>query len=87
METLLVSLILDKKLNGSIDQVDGVLIKQAEKGLADGSSSKEPGGKSLVVLKCEALDEMANALEKLSNSIASTRIKESSSSLVRGMVM
>jgi COP9 signalosome complex subunit 2 len=86
VETLLVSLILDKKLDGSIDQVDGVLIKKAEKGLADGSG-KELGSKSILVLKCEALDEMADALEKLSNSIASTRIKDSSSTIVRGMVI
>jgi COP9 signalosome complex subunit 2 len=86
VEILLVSLILDKKLDGSIDQVDGVLIKKAKKGLADGSG-KELGSKSILVLKCEALDEMADALEKLSNSIASTRIKDSSSTLVRGMVI
>jgi hypothetical protein len=30
---------------------------------------------------------MADALEKLSNSIASTRIKDSSSTIVRGMVI
>jgi COP9 signalosome complex subunit 2 len=84
VEKLLVSLILDKELDGSIDQVDGILIKKAEKGLAGGESAQ---GKSLVVLECEAMDEMVNALEKLSNRIASICIKDSSSTLVRGMVL
>jgi len=81
VENLLVSLILDNKLDGEIDQVESVLLKKAEKGMVESPKEEQ----SLVVQKCEALDEMADALEKLSNTIASTRLKDSSHQL-RGMV-
>lgn len=83
VEKLLVSLILDKTLDGEIDQVEGVLLKKAESGTSSTQNTK--GRSSLIAQKCEALDEMAAALEKLSNTIASTRIKDSSHQM-RGMV-
>ena len=55
VESLLVSLILDGKLNGRIDQVGGVLVKQAQ-GAADTgpSSSDRPTGKNVDVGSVES---------------------------------
>jgi COP9 signalosome complex subunit 2 len=86
METLLVSLILDKKL-GWLDRSSGRRLDQEGRKGIGRWSGKELGSKSIVVLRCEALDEMADPLKKLSNSIASTRINVFSSSLVHGMVI
>ena len=77
VENLLVSLILDGTLDGEIDQVEGVLLKRADRGSATSTASRGKEGRSLVMQKCDALDEMADALEKLSTTIASTRFKDS----------
>jgi pyruvate carboxylase len=85
VENLLVSLILEDKLQGEIDQVEGVLVKKAA---IESTSNGKKQEASMVAQQCDALDEMADALEKLSHSIASTRIKGESSthSTLRSMV-
>lgn len=80
VENLLVGLILDAKLDGQIDQVEGVLLKKAERGSAGADSTKQKSNAgsaiSLEEQKCQALEQMVQALEGLSTTIASTRIKD-----------
>lgn len=88
VESLLVSLILDGKLDGKIDQVESVLLKKAERGSsgaeANSHNASTKAGRSLEEQKCDALEELADALEKLSTTITSTRIKDPHQ--MRGMV-
>jgi COP9 signalosome complex subunit 2 len=88
VESLLVSLILDGKLDGKIDQVESVLLKKAERGSsgaeANSHNATTKAGRSLEEQKCDALEELADALEKLSTTITSTRIKDPHQ--MRGMV-
>ena len=91
VESLLVSLILDGKLDGEIDQVESVLLKKAERGSSGAEANSHDATKagatrSLTVQKCDALDEMADALEKLSTTIASSRVGKDTS-FTRGMGM
>jgi hypothetical protein len=76
VESLLVGLILDGKLDGEIDQVDGVLLKRASTTNARSSSQVE---------LCDALDRMATALEGVSNYITGPRLKEISQGAMRSM--
>ncbi|KAL7494842.1 hypothetical protein ACHAWT_005717 [Skeletonema menzelii] len=76
VESLLVSLILDGKLNGRIDQVGGVLVKQAQ-GVADTgpSSADKPSGKKVDVGSVESrntasIQRLVRALEHLTDSIS-----------------
>jgi COP9 signalosome complex subunit 2 len=76
VESLLVGLILDGKLEGEIDQVAGVLLKQTSSDNAVSSSQIEV---------CNALDQMAAALEGVSNYVTGGRLKESNQGAMRGM--
>jgi COP9 signalosome complex subunit 2 len=76
VEALLVGLILDGKLEGEIDQVEGVLLKQT-------SSSKAMPSCQMEV--CKALDRMAAALEGVSNYVTGGRLKEGSQGAMRGL--
>ena len=95
VESLLVGLILDGKLDGKIDQVTGILLKQEERGMA--SSQPGPGGnsgqavvdscheKSLSDLKCEAMNSLIRTLDELSTTLTSARMKEGPHQ-IRGVV-
>jgi len=76
VESLLVGLILDGKLDGEIDQLEGILLKNHTKGSTSKSSSQEE--------LCESLEEMALALEGVSNYCSTGRLKESTRH-IRGM--
>ncbi len=78
VESLLVGLILDGKLNGEIDQVDGVLL------LLKGTSSSNAVSASQIEV-CDALDQMATALEGVSNFITGARLKESNQGAMRSI--
>mmetsp|Transcript_27637 Transcript_27637/g.33600 ORF Transcript_27637/g.33600 Transcript_27637/m.33600 type:complete len:501 (-) Transcript_27637:247-1749(-) len=82
VESLLVSLILDGKLDGRIDQVKGVLLK----GRADTNNGKNQmagitsaapvsgemwGGNSLDARNCASLEQLTSALEQLTTTITS----------------
>lgn len=82
VESLLVGLILDNKLEGEIDQVAGVLLKKAEVGPDSAGDSNKAAPEPEIVL-CDALDDMAASLEGLSTSLAATRLKDTHS---RGLV-
>lgn len=76
VESLLVSLILDGRLNGRIDQVGGVLVKQAQ-GAADTgpSSSDKPSGKNVDVGSVESrntasIQRLTRALEHLTDAVS-----------------
>lgn len=76
VESLLVSLILDGKLNGRIDQVGGVLVKQCQ-GAADTgpSSSDKPTGKNVDVGSVESrntasIQRLIRALEHLTDAVS-----------------
>eukprot|EP00574_Skeletonema_japonicum_P010591 CAMPEP_0201713852 /NCGR_PEP_ID=MMETSP0593-20130828/545_1 /ASSEMBLY_ACC=CAM_ASM_000672 /TAXON_ID=267983 /ORGANISM="Skeletonema japonicum, Strain CCMP2506" /LENGTH=575 /DNA_ID=CAMNT_0048203051 /DNA_START=89 /DNA_END=1816 /DNA_ORIENTATION=- len=76
VESLLVSLILDGKLNGRIDQVGGVLVKQAQ-GAADTgpSSSDTNAGKQVEVGSVEArntasIQRLIGALAHLTDTVS-----------------
>jgi COP9 signalosome complex subunit 2 len=90
VESLLVSLILDGTLDGRIDQVAGVLLKKAERGTAGADSNGQNKGQTsvakadLLVLKYDAMNSLAKALDDISTSITSARMKEAPS--MRGMV-
>ena len=100
VENLLVGLILDGTIDGQIDQVSGVLLKKAERGIAganDASNSDKNKGVAsqaqtdadLVVEKYQAMQSIANALGAIGESVTSARMKEGSgpsSSMMRGMV-
>ena len=95
VESLLVSLILDGTLEGRIDQVTGVLLKKPERGVVganDASNSNPNKGRAtkaqseadLIAQKYEAMEQLAKALDQISSSITSARMKEGPS--MRGMV-
>jgi COP9 signalosome complex subunit 2 len=95
VENLLVGLILDGTLDGQIDQVSGVLLKKAERGIAganDASNADKNKGVAtqaqtdadLVVQKYEAMNQITMALEDIGASVTSARMKEGPS--MRGMV-
>jgi COP9 signalosome complex subunit 2 len=77
VESLLVGLILDGKLEGEIDQVGGVLLKQSTTVDNAGVSSASQ------IELCNAIDQMATALESFGNSASAASMKESG--LLRGM--
>ena len=77
VESLLVGLILDGKLEGEIDQVGGVLLKQSTTVDNAGVSSASQ------IELCNAMDQMATALESFGNSASTASMKESG--LLRGM--
>ena len=88
VESLLVGLILDGKLDGKIDQVAGILLKQEERGIASskqGAGGASHGGqavvdtcneKSLADLKCEAMNSLIRTLDELSSTLTSAHVKE-----------
>eukprot|EP00980_Cylindrotheca_fusiformis_P009147 scaffold1992_cov113-Cylindrotheca_fusiformis.AAC.12 len=93
VENLLVSLILDGKLDGQIDQVAGVLLKRAERGTAtkdasnadqnQGLATKSQTEEDMVAAKYEAMNQLAKALDGIASSVTSARMKEASA--MRGM--
>ena len=98
VESLLVSLILDGTLDGSIDQVAGVLIKKAERGTAGandatnadqnkGRATKAQQDADLAALKYDTMEKLAMALEDISTTVTNARMKEGGSTGMRGMMM
>ena len=83
VESLLVSLILDGKLNGRIDQVGGVLVKQAQgAGETGPSSADKPSGKQVDAGSVESrntasIQRLVRALEHLTDSISNVGPKTS----------
>ena len=83
VESLLVSLILDGKLNGRIDQVGGVLVKQAQGAGETGPSSVDkPSGKHVDAGSVESrntasIQRLVRALEHLTDSISTVGPKTS----------
>lgn len=78
-ESLLVSLILDGKLNGRIDQVNGILVKQAQCGDVSapggGSSSDKPSGQnadngSVESRNTASIQRLTRALEHLTDAVS-----------------
>ena len=98
VENLLVGLILDGTLEGGqIDQVQGVLVKRAEKGpppSSDGTSSlsQGPTTTSLATLdandlskrKYEIMQQLVDALDEISVDVTSARMKEGPALRTRG---
>jgi COP9 signalosome complex subunit 2 len=82
VESLLVSLILDGSLDGKIDQVAGVLLKQSERGAA--TSTDVPQKASPVQERCHVIEEMTTRLEGLATQVTNMRLKEGPA--MRGMV-
>ena len=77
VESLLVGLILDGKLDGEIDQVAGVLVKEADIGPEpsnDGKTVAAPQNPDIVL--CDAIDHLVSSLETLSVSISSAKLKD-----------
>ena len=95
VENLLVGLILDNSLDGKIDQVSGILLKNAEHGgrgptnaSATTSGSSNPSSStnaSVASLKFEAMSQIAAALEDIATSTANSRMGEEGSGM-RGIV-
>jgi len=92
VENLLVGLILDNSLDGQIDQVSGILLKNAEHGgggtnNSSTSESTNPSSTnaSLASLKFEAMSHIAAALEDIASTTANSRMGEEGSGM-RGMV-
>jgi COP9 signalosome complex subunit 2 len=65
VEQLLISLILDQKLDGEIDQVEGVLYKKTDTGVRNGDS--------------DGLQELVASLEALSTTVTSIKFKDAKS--------
>ncbi len=98
VENLLVGLILDGTLEGQIDQVNGVLLKKAEKGpppSSDGSTTNTMAARvgssgapidpeELQRKKYQAMQQLANVLDAISINVTSARMKEVPG--LRGMV-
>jgi len=85
VENLLVRLILDGTLEGQIDQINGVLLKRAEKGplpLSDGGVS--PDADDLIKKQHEVMYQLINSLDEIAMNVTSARMKEGSA--LRGMV-
>jgi COP9 signalosome complex subunit 2 len=89
VENLLVGLILDNSLDGRIDQVSGILLKNAEGGTSNTSAGETHNpsstSASLATLKFEAMSHIAAALEDIASSTANSRMGEEGSTM-RGMV-
>ena len=90
VENLLVGLILDGTLDGQIDQVDGVLLKKAERGGGESNSTqnskrvtKAQAEHDLITAKYDAMNQLSKALDGISTSVNSARMKEAAS--LRGM--
>jgi len=81
VENLLVGLILDGSLDGQIDQVTGVLLKNAERDETNSSSNNA----SLMALKFEVMSQIASAFEDIATSTTNARMSEGNSGM-RGMV-
>lgn len=95
VENLLVGLILDGKLHGQIDQVQGVLLKKAEKGppptadvTASNTSAVVLDEEDLLQKKYEVMQQLANSLGEISLNVvtSASRMKETSAATLRGMV-
>lgn len=86
VEGLLVNLIMEGSLKGSIDLTNGILIKEPEFGKS--SAATGTVDKSDVELQCEAMNQLITILDDLSAHLTSARdIKESgSASGLRGMI-
>ena len=82
VESLLVSLILDGSMNGKIDRVDKVLLKQAEKGAPPSSSSGTEPQKQTTTMEteeeCAVVENMISQLQTLSTQVTSMRLKDNS---------
>lgn len=88
VESLLVGLILDGSLDGTIDQVTGVLLKKEERGGAGGGAKtggqtntqgqvqSEMAEKTVAEKKLDAMNSLIRTLDELSSSLTSARIKE-----------
>jgi len=92
VENLLVGLILNNSLDGQIDQVSGILLKNAEHGgggtnnsLTRESANPSSTNASLATLKFEAMAHIALALEDIASSTANAKMGEEGSGM-RGMV-
>lgn len=77
VESLLVGLILDGLLEGSIDRVDGILYKTPERG----NGTDAPPDKTPIMQRCEALDSLATMLGQLSTQVTNTRLQEARSTV------
>jgi len=98
VENLLVGLILDGSLDGQIDQVTGVLLKKAEQGggndTSTSTSENDSSRASLVALKFEAMTQIASSLEDIASSTTNARMSEGTTGMsgmggmhgMRGMV-
>ena len=103
IESLLVCLILEGSLDGSIDLAEGVLLKEAERGGGDSSAAAKASAasssssatalassskvKNQTILKCEAMDSLIGHLEDLSDQVTSTRGVKEPSSMGVGSGM
>jgi COP9 signalosome complex subunit 2 len=83
VENLLVSLILDGTLDGEIDQVNGVLLKKAERSIIGSNSNQNkgraiqtPSEEALATAKYDAMNQLTRALDRIAASITSARMKE-----------
>lgn len=88
VENLLVGLILDNSLDGRIDQVSGILLKNAESGGGNTAktSSKPSTNETIASLKFDAMSRIASALEDIASSTANSRMGEENTTGMRGMV-
>jgi COP9 signalosome complex subunit 2 len=88
VENLLVGLICDGSLDGQIDQVSGVLLKNSERG---GNSTANCNGENdkvrsdLMELKYQALSHISSALEEIASTATNPRMREVVPAM-RGMV-
>jgi len=73
VESLLVSLILDGKLKGLIDQVKGVLVKEVSPvggtTTEATAASSSDATKRIEMRNCEAIDQLTASLQGLTNSL------------------
>lgn len=94
VESLLVSLILDGTVEGTIDLSEGVLLKAPQRGGGDSSAASTQANKALdrrkksaTMQKCEAMDQLTGMLDDLSQQILSRGSHDSGSSGVMGSGM
>ena len=81
VESLLVGLILEGSLEGTIDQVTGVLLKKEERGQVASNQDKESAAEAALEQtieekKYDAIQGLMRTLEELSANLTSARIKE-----------
>jgi hypothetical protein len=69
VELLLVSLILDGKFQGKIDQVQGILIKDAT-GISRGPTTALTSGMGGSNNVCDAMDQLISSLQTLTTNLA-----------------